>query len=207
MNECLFIIVVYMRIRDENKTLALQNAALQMIVEEGFKGLSMQKLAKQANVSPATIYIHYKDREDLLNKLYLEVIDRTNQAALVGFNPAMSFAEGLKVLWINRFRYYTKHPQDFYFIEQFINSPLIKGIAAQEDQTYRTTMQQFYQHAVAKLEVLELPLEIYWPMAFAPLYQLIKFHLQQTIHPQPAIEITEQKLLISLDLVLKALKP
>ena len=41
-----------------------------MIVKEGFDGLSMQKLAKAANVSPATIYLYFKNREDLLNQLY-----------------------------------------------------------------------------------------------------------------------------------------
>jgi AcrR family transcriptional regulator len=195
-----------MRNKDENKEAAVRDAALKMIVEQGFKGLSMQKLAKEANVSPATIYIYYKDRGDLLNKLYLEVLGRTNKAALQGFSAGMTFAAGLKLLWLNRFRYYTKHPGDFYFIMQFINSPLIAGLDEGED-AYGKLMQAFYKTAVKNKEVAKLPLEVYWTMAYAPLYQLIRFHLQKSKHPSPNINITEIKLLAALQLVLKALQP
>ena len=59
-----------MRTRDENKEAAIRTKALEMIVKVGLDGLSMQKLAKSANVSPATIYIYFKDREDLILKAH-----------------------------------------------------------------------------------------------------------------------------------------
>jgi len=195
-----------MRTKNEQKERSVQEAALKMIVEQGFKGLSMQKLAKEANVSPATIYIYYKDRQDLLNKLYLQVLERTNKAALQDFKADMPFADGLTLLWLNRFRYYAKHPADFYFIQQFINSPQITGVEESED-TYGNLMQAFYKTAVKNKQVAKLPLEIYWPIAYSPLYQLIKFHLQKSVHPAPAIHVTETKLLAALKLVLKALQP
>ncbi|MGZ3932351.1 MAG: TetR/AcrR family transcriptional regulator, partial [Bacteroidia bacterium] len=43
-----------MRTRDEQKESAIRQKAIEMIVKEGFDGLSMQKLAKAAGVSPAT---------------------------------------------------------------------------------------------------------------------------------------------------------
>ena len=61
-----------MRLRDEAKEQSIREKALEMIVKEGFDGLSMQKLAKAAGVSPATIYIYFKDREDLILQLYYE---------------------------------------------------------------------------------------------------------------------------------------
>ena len=51
-----------MRIRDEKKESLIKQKAIEMIVKYGFDGLSMQKLAKAAKVSPATIYIYFKDR-------------------------------------------------------------------------------------------------------------------------------------------------
>jgi AcrR family transcriptional regulator len=194
-----------MRTRDLHKEENIKTIALQMIVDEGFKGLSMQKLAKKANVSPATIYLYFEDREDLLNKLYLEVLNRTNEAALANFKPTLSFKNGLKTLWLNRFKYYTKHPVDFYFIEQFINSPLIHKVAEKEDESYGALMQEFYKNAVKNKEIAELPIEVYWPVAFAPLYQLIKFSLQKSFHPKPAIQVNEATILQALNLVLKAL--
>ena len=61
-----------MRTRDEAKERAIHQKGLQLIVEEGFDGLSMHKLAKAAGVSPGTIYIYYKDREDLIKQIAAE---------------------------------------------------------------------------------------------------------------------------------------
>jgi AcrR family transcriptional regulator len=41
-----------MRLRDEQKEQLVRTKALELLVEEGFNGFSMHKLAKAANVSP-----------------------------------------------------------------------------------------------------------------------------------------------------------
>ncbi len=71
-----------MRARDENKERTIKLEAISMIVKEGFDGLSMQKLARAAGISPSTIYIYFESREDLLNKLYLEVDEAFTAASL-----------------------------------------------------------------------------------------------------------------------------
>ena len=67
-----------------------------MVVKDGFKGFSMQKLAKAARVSPATIYIYWKDRDDLLLQLYADAWAKMSEKTLTSFDPGMSFQEGLK---------------------------------------------------------------------------------------------------------------
>ncbi len=107
-----------MRIRDENKEHAIREKAMEMIVAEGFDGLSMQKLARAANVSPATIYIYFKNREDLLNRLYNDVQQTFSDVALAGFNPELSFEDGLWIQWKNRLKFALKFPVHFSFYEQ-----------------------------------------------------------------------------------------
>lgn len=177
-----------------------------MIVQEGFKGLSMQKLARQAGISPATIYIYYKDRNDLLHQLYQEVLERSNAAALKNFDPDMNFADGLKLLWHNRYQYFLQHPDEFHFISQFINSPMIRH-SPTEEAAYSHMMQTFYQNAIKAGELTDLPLEALWPVAFAPLYQLIHFSLQKSVHPRQDMHITPAVLDQSLAIILKGLKP
>ena len=100
-----------MRTRDENKEKVIKQKALEMIVQEGFDGLSMQKLAKAANVSPATIYIYFKHREDLIVQVAAEISNKITTATLKDFYPSMHLKEGLKVQWINRSKYCMKYPQ------------------------------------------------------------------------------------------------
>src|SRR5690606_19425317 len=94
-----------MRKRDESKAIIIKEKALEMVVKCGFDGFSMQKLAKKARISPATIYIYFKDKEDLILQLYQEENQKMTEATLKHFRPSMSFSEGLKVQWINRSRY------------------------------------------------------------------------------------------------------
>ena len=61
-----------MRTRDDNKIKAIRQQALKLLSEQGFDGFSIQKLAKAAAVSPATIYIYYRDREDLILNIWAE---------------------------------------------------------------------------------------------------------------------------------------
>ncbi len=197
---------VPMRPKDESKETAIREAALEMIVTEGFKGTSMQKLAKKANVSPATIYLYFENREDLLNKVYFDVRQKTHTAALVGFDPGMSFREGLKVLWLNRYRYFVEHPLHFFFLEQFLNSPFIEAAARMEDKTLKRPLQEFAANAFKRGEIVKVPFEVYWPIAFSPLYQMLRFRLHPNIHLEKQPVITEQKVLQTLELVVKALQ-
>src|SRR6188508_562958 len=105
-----------MRTRDEHKEKSIREMAMKMIVKEGFDGLSMQKLAKAAKVSPATIYIYYKNREDLLNQLYNDVQQTFSDVALEGFNPAVTFEEGLWRQWKNRLKFITHYPVHYKFM-------------------------------------------------------------------------------------------
>lgn len=48
----------------EEKVTAIRKVVMEFILDEGFGGMSMHKLAKAAGVSVTTIYIYFKDRED-----------------------------------------------------------------------------------------------------------------------------------------------
>src|ERR1700712_4714795 len=112
-----------MRVRDENKIDTIQEKAVEIIVASGFDGLSMQKLAKAADVSPATIYIYFKDREDLIVQLWTGEMEKMATATLEGFDPTMSFADGLRLQWMNRAKYSMENQLSTHFMEQIKYSP------------------------------------------------------------------------------------
>lgn len=62
-----------MRNRDMGKMQALENAAYDLVQEQGLSQLSINKLAKRANVSVATAYIYYENKADLLGTLYQSI--------------------------------------------------------------------------------------------------------------------------------------
>ncbi|MBO9150845.1 TetR/AcrR family transcriptional regulator [Chitinophaga sp. GCM10012297] len=196
-----------MRTRDENKICLLHQKAIEMIVQEGLDGFGVNKLAKAAGVSPATIYIYFKDREDLIVQVSLHVSDRMLKESLEGFDPEMSFEEGLRKQWQNRARYFLKNPMDVEFVEKMRYSHLYDKMAVHLYTTFKEVMSKFYQNAVARKQLIPLPFEVYWAVAFAPLYQLIKFHTQEKSFGHKKYTFTEDTMEQTLQLVLKALRP
>ncbi|MCE7064643.1 TetR/AcrR family transcriptional regulator [Dyadobacter sp. CY326] len=195
-----------MRTRDVNKEALIREKAIEMIVAHGFDGLSMHKLAKSAGVSVATIYIYFKDREDLIQQLYTEETKKMAEATLVNFDPESHFDEGLKIQWLNRMNYCLENPISMSFMEQVKHSPLIDRSTM--DMRFLNAMSRFVHKAIEREELIPLPVEIYWSIAFAPLYQLVKFHISKSSMPgRPPFVFDEEKINLTLGLVIKALKP
>lgn len=207
MNVHSFIFVPYLRTRDENKEQAIRQKAIEMIVNDGFDGLSMQKLAKAAGVSPATIYIYFNDREDLILQVFHEVNNAMLESALEGFDPDMHFEEGMRIQWRNRARYYLKNPLHMVFLEQMKHSPFNDKTQNISAQRFGEKMRAFIQRALKRKELIKLPFEAYWSIAYAPLYQLVKYHAQGKSYGNASFALTDKVLDQTLSLVLKALKP
>ncbi|AIG65641.1 TetR/AcrR family transcriptional regulator [Weissella tructae] len=58
-----------------SKIKALEEAAYDLVQAQGLSQLSINKLAKRANVSVATAYIYYENKADLLGTLYQSIRD------------------------------------------------------------------------------------------------------------------------------------
>ncbi len=196
-----------MRTRDANKENLIQEKAIEMIVKQGLDGFSMQKLAKAANVSPATLYIYYKDRDDLITQLATSVSNRLMETSLKGMHPKMSFADGLELQWKNRMEFFFKYPLDVEFIEQIRYMPTYDSVRDTIRKNFGDVLGKFVHNAINRGELQPLPFEVYWSIAFAPLYQLIKFHQQGNSPANASFRITDEMLTQTLQLVIKALKP
>ena len=61
-------------------------------------------------------------------------------------------------------------------MEQVRFSPLHDRAQAILGLGYAEVMKAFVRGAIARKELVKVPIEVYWSIAFAPLYQLIKFH-------------------------------
>jgi AcrR family transcriptional regulator len=196
-----------MRTRDENKEQAVRQKALAMFVKGGFDGFSMQKLAKAANVSPATIYIYFKDKEDLIIQLYIQAFQKMTEVSLSDFDPEMSFNEGLRVQWMNRARYYIQNPDQMFFLEQIRHSPFQEKVFDFAGNNFKNIMGEFVSNAIKRNELIKVPLEVFWSVAFAPLYNLVKFHISGTIIGGRKFSFSEDIMDATFKLVIKALKP
>ena len=62
-------------IREEKKDLILRTA-LKVFAQEGYHASSVNKIADKANISKGLIYNYFESKEDLLNNIVSNIMDR-----------------------------------------------------------------------------------------------------------------------------------
>ena len=194
-----------MRTRNADKERLVKRQAIELMVKDGMEGFSMNKLARACGISVATLYIYYKDRDDLIVKIAEEEGALMGELMLKGLDPDGSFEDGLRVQWANRYRYLMDNPLLGSFFEQLQSSTYHSQFIHSFDE-FKAVISRFMHNIIARGEIDEMPFETYWCVAFAPLYTLIRFHNQgQSVGGKP-FTLTDEVLWRTFDLVVKALK-
>ncbi len=195
-----------MRTRNIIKEELVKKKAVELIVKTGLEGFSVNKLAKACGISVATLYIYYKDKDDLIANIAREGAQIMGEYMLKGFDPEMNFEDGLRVQWKNRVKYMTENPMLATFYEQLRSSTYQDVVYETVMQNFKEAMGKFMHNAVKREEINAMPLEVYWSMAFAPLYNLIRFHNEgRSIGGRPFV-LNNKIIWQTFDLVIKALK-
>lgn len=170
------------------------------------EGFSVNKLAKACGISVATLYIYYKDKDDLIIKIAAEEAERMGDIMLENFDPETSFEEGLRQQWKNRTKHMLDNLMAIQFFEQLRSSTYQDVIYDSFIIRFKDTLGKFVQNCVDRGEMNPMPLEVYWSVAYAPLYNLIRFHHEGKSVGGRKFKLTDELIWQTFDLVLKALK-
>ena len=113
----------YMRKKDDEKQRNIKEAVIKLIQEEGFHGTSMSKIAKEAGVSPATVYIYYENKEVMLQDIYREYSEEIFSYLLCKINNGMDGQQLIEGLIRSYYAYINENEEVFNFVEQFSSCP------------------------------------------------------------------------------------
>lgn len=114
-----------MRTKDLNKIDKIYKASLALILKEGISGLSMAKLAKKAGVATGTLYIYFKNKEELIHKLYYKLNEETTARFMKGIGDDKDFRICIKKIWMNYLTHRIEYYEESIFMEQYYRSPYI----------------------------------------------------------------------------------
>ncbi|RFZ92160.1 TetR/AcrR family transcriptional regulator [Mucilaginibacter conchicola] len=195
-----------MRTRDNNKVALVKKTAIELMVKDGLEGFSMNKLARACNISVATLYIYYKDRDDLIVNIAVDEGQKMSAAMTKDFDPDMRFEDGLRVQWRNRYQYVKENPVMNAFFEQLRNSSYQEKFLETFLSDFKIAMGTFMHNAINRGEVETMPFEAYWSIAYGPLYSLIRFDQEGQSMGGRAFKLTDEVLWKTFELAVKALK-
>ena len=165
----MIVYFIAMRTKDDEKEAALFEATVKLVNEIGFASSSVSKIAKEAGVSPATIYVYYKNKEDLLVSTYIEIKLNLSKALLRDFNDRLPIRDIVRNVWFKMFDYISNNLEYYKFVEQFSNSPFSSLVNKQEVEQYFVPLVKVLQTGIEQKIIKNVNFNILTAFMYHPI--------------------------------------
>ncbi|WP_405571038.1 TetR/AcrR family transcriptional regulator [Winogradskyella sp. Asnod2-B02-A] len=148
-----------------DKRNALVKATIELVNNNGFHATPMSKIAKMANVSPATIYLYFENKQDLVNQTYIEVKAEYTKYAFANYEANMPIEEGFELIWKRIADFKLNECEHAMFLAQCDNTPMIDEESRQEGIKHLQPLLDLWERG--KKEGVIKPLSDYILYAYA----------------------------------------
>lgn len=177
------------RIKNNEKRIALLNATLHLVNNNGFHDAPMSKIAKMADVSPATIYIYFENKQDLINQLYLENKAHFSEAAFKDYYENLNVKSGFELIWRNIAHFKLHQVEEANFLSQCDNiSTMIDEESRQEGLKNLQPLLDLWERGQKEGIIKSISPYLLYAYAIYPLAFLMKMHQRNDF------ELTEDNL-------------
>ena len=113
-------------------------AALQVIVERGLERTPMAMIANRAEVGMGTVYRYFKDKEDIINGIYVKIKEEEAEMVFVNNGFSTDVKKTFYDYYGRMIDYFLGNPLKFNFISQYAFSPIIT------ESMQKKAMSKFY---------------------------------------------------------------
>lgn len=121
------VIFAPMRIKDQSKTEAIFKATLTLVKERGLAGINMSDISKAASIGTGTLYIYFKNKDELIKALFLQCRQQSVLCYFAGVEAGMPFKERMRRVFSNIIGYKTAYFEVSAFLEQSYHSPFVSA--------------------------------------------------------------------------------
>ncbi len=102
----------------------LRDAVVAEAVESGIGAVGVSAVVARAKVSAGTIYVHYKNKEDMLARVYMDLKAELHSRITDGLETTNT-SEMIRAMWFNMFAFVSDRPKDFLFLEYCSTAKLL----------------------------------------------------------------------------------
>lgn len=163
--------------KEEKKRSEIMQSALELIAEKGFIGAPMAMIADKAHVGIGTIYHYFKDKDTLINELYMDMEGKLIKFLESNYDEGDSVRERILQLFRGVLSYFTDHPLEFRYMEQYFNSPYSIDLRRDrifDDTREGTIFNKLFLEGVEQKVIKDLPLVILFALSFGPILLLLR---------------------------------
>lgn len=120
-----YIKEIEIRSEQVDKRDRILKAALGLFNQYGFDNTPTARITKEAGVATGTLFNYFKNKEELINVLYLTCKESLTRRLSLGIEQETTFKSKLKRIYINYIGWSLDHTEEFLFFQQFCNATCI----------------------------------------------------------------------------------
>ena len=107
----------------KDKRQLILSATQVLLAQHGFHGFSMKQLAKEAGVAAGTVYLYFKDKEDLIHQLHEQILVDVAQVIFAEHDATKPLFEQYDHFWRILWTYCIDNPESVLSKDQFDHLP------------------------------------------------------------------------------------
>jgi AcrR family transcriptional regulator len=176
----------------------IRNGLVKVVARMGIGGTSVGAVAKEAGVSAGTIYLHFEDKNDMLQKVYLQIKTEFH-AIMVAAKDAPDSKAMIHRMWRDMFAFTTAHPLDFLFIEYAGAAQVLTAEQAAHVAGFQAEIAAMLQRAIDDGTVAPLPVSVVTTLLVAPAMHLARSSaLNDQIIDPAQLDLTFERVWVSI---------
>ncbi len=166
-----------MREKDPNKLAAIFKATLKVVLSDGFTGLKMGAVAKEAGIATGTLYVYFESKEELINELYLELKRRSAKRFMMGYDPVAPFMMNFESIWKNYLAGQLESPEAAAFMEQYYRSPYLRQAVKEETDKLLQPIFDLLEQGKRERLIKDMPTPLLAIQLSGAISEFVRWHL------------------------------
>lgn len=160
--------------KDETKRLAIRDAVIADVVENGLSKAPISRIAQHAGVSAGTIYIYYPNKNEMLQSIFLEIKSLMHGTMMDAHHSGSNSTESIRLMWFAMFRFILEKPNMFAFHEAIDAEKLLSSHQRVELTEMAIDIHKALSAAIDDGTVKDMPMDCLVSLLLAPAVSLAR---------------------------------
>jgi TetR/AcrR family transcriptional regulator, repressor of fatR-cypB operon len=139
---------------------AIYKAVLSLVKERGLAGITMGDISKEASIATGTLYIYFKNKDELIRALFTECRQKSARYYFEGLESSLSFEDRMKKLFHNIIYFKMRHFEISAFLEQTSHSPYVHITDLKKKQKAMQPLFDLINEGIEKYKIKDIDIEL-----------------------------------------------
>jgi len=162
------------RCKDVSKVEAIFRATLTLVKERGLAGITMGDISKEASIATGTLYIYFKNKDELIRALFTECRKKSAHYYFENVNEQLSFEGRMERLFHNIICYKMNNFEVSAFLEQSYHSPYVDVIDLKKKQKALNPLFDLIKEGVETRKIRNTEVQLIVSYLFGIINEMVK---------------------------------